>query len=47
MKNVKTFAYSRRCSSLHDLIFGSFAAQSISAHGSTLDRAEAYIAAKA
>ncbi|WP_313590900.1 DUF1471 domain-containing protein [Pantoea septica] len=27
--------------------FGSFAAQSISAHGSTLDSAEAHIAAKA
>ncbi|MDU5779723.1 MAG: YdgH/BhsA/McbA-like domain containing protein [Pantoea sp.] len=46
MKNVKTLAIAT-VAVLSTISFGSFAAQSVSAHGSTLDSAEAHIAAKA
>jgi len=46
MKNVKTLAIAT-VAALSMISFGSFAAQSISAHGSTLDSAEAHIAAQA
>jgi len=46
MKNVKTLALAT-VAALSMISFGSFAAESISAHGSTLDSAEAHIAAKA
>ncbi len=45
MKNVKTLAIAAVAAL--SMISGSFAAESISAHGSTLDSAEAHIAAKA
>ncbi|RPD96828.1 DUF1471 domain-containing protein [Candidatus Pantoea deserta] len=46
MKNVKTLTLAA-VAALSLMSFGSFAAESISAHGSTLDSAEAHIAAKA
>lgn len=46
MKNVKMIAIAA-VAALSAISFSSVAAQSISAHGSTLDSAEAHIAAKA
>lgn len=46
MKTMKTLSIAA-VTALSMVSFGSFAAQAISAHGSTLDSAEAHIAAKA
>lgn len=46
MKTIKTLSVAA-VAALSLMSFGSFAAQSISAHGSTLDSAEANIAAQA
>ncbi|MFU9136313.1 MULTISPECIES: YdgH/BhsA/McbA-like domain containing protein [unclassified Erwinia] len=46
MKTIKTLSIAA-VAALSMISFGSFAAQSISAHGSTLDSAQAHIAAQA
>ncbi|WP_158783780.1 YdgH/BhsA/McbA-like domain containing protein [Pantoea sp. BAV 3049] len=46
MKNIKTLSIAA-VAALSMISFGSFAAESISAHGSTLDSAQSHIAAKA
>lgn len=46
MKNIKTLSIAA-VAALSIVSFGSFAAESISAHGSTLDSAQSHIAAKA
>ncbi|MGE9553700.1 YdgH/BhsA/McbA-like domain containing protein [Erwinia amylovora] len=46
MKNIKTLSIAT-VAALSIVSFGSFAAESISAHGSTLDSAQSHIAAKA
>lgn len=46
MKNMKTLTIAA-VAALSMISFGSFAAESISAHGSTLDSAQSRIAAKA
>ncbi|MEB5971814.1 YdgH/BhsA/McbA-like domain containing protein [Pantoea dispersa] len=46
MKNVKTLTIAA-VAALSMISFGSFAAESISVHGSTLDSAEAQVAAQA